>query len=347
MKYSGRYPFFPSDRISTYPVAERANRVTLESLIRPEAALRTTYDLHEQEPAVAELAGAIVAAVRSDHPVICFIGAHVVKNGLGPLIADLVRRKVLTLVATNGAGAIHDFELALIGQTSEHVPRGLLAGTFGMAREFGYINAALAEGNERKLGFGEVLGEFMCESAFRRILEEKIGTTARIHFSHTEVSVIAAAYECGVPLTVHVGVGTDVIDQHANFDGSAKGGCSGRDFLIYAQEITRVAGGGVVLNVSSAVTGPEVLLKAVSMAGNIGKPPTGIITADFDLRPYCPDNMTDEKSADYYVRHQKSVATRIPQALEGTGYYLQGDHRVTLPRLYQEIISRFNSEHRI
>jgi hypothetical protein len=338
MKYGGRYPVFPSDRISTYPVAERTNRVTLDDLVRPEVALHTTYDLHEQESAIGQLAGLIAAAVRSHHPVIGFFGAHVVKNGLGPLVADLIRRRILTLVATNGAGAIHDFELALIGQTSEHVPRALPEGKFGMAREFSYMNAALAEGEEQKLGFGEVLGKFMCENAFRSIVERRIGTDCPVHFAHTDVSILATAYECNVPLTVHVGVGTDVIDQHANFDGAAKGGCSGRDFLIYAQEITRVSGGGVVLNVSSAVTGPEVLLKAVSMAGNVGKPPTGIVTADFDLRPYHADSMTDENSADYYVRHQKSVATRIPRAFGGTGFYVQGDHRITFPRLYQRIV---------
>jgi hypothetical protein len=180
----------------------------------------------------------------------------------------------------------------------------------------------------------------MHDAAFRLAVEKRLGGNERISFAHTEVSMIAASYECGVPLTVHVGVGTDVIDQHPNFDGAAKGGCSGRDFLIYAEQITRVAGGGVVLNISSAVTGPEVLLKAVSMAGNIAKAPAGIITADFDLKRYCPDNMRNESSPDYYSRHQKSVATRIPQAFSGKGYYIQGDHRVTLPRLFQHILKR-------
>jgi len=338
MKYNGRYPLFPADRIGTYPVVERSNRVTLENLLSPDSVLRTRYDLEDQGATLAKLALRIAAAIRSDRPVIWFIGAHVVKNGLGPLLVDLIRRRAITLVATNGAGAIHDFELALIGQTSEHVPRGLSEGRFGMAREFGYINAALAEGEEQKLGFGEALGRFICDPVFRHAVETRLAPNRQVDFTHAETSIIAAAYEQGVPLTVHVGVGTDVIDQHPNFDGSAKGGCSGRDFLIFAQEITRVGGGGVVLNVSSAVTGPEVLLKAVSMAGNVGKAPAGIVTADFDLSPYCPDNMQNESSPDYYVRHQKSVATRIPQAFGGEGFYVQGDHRVTVPRLYQEII---------
>lgn len=338
MKYNGRYPFFPVDRISSYPVANRANRVTLENLIDPEAALHTEFELHGMEADVTRLAELIAMAVRSRHPVIFFIGAHVVKNGLGPLVIDLIRRKIITLIATNGAGAIHDFELALIGQTSEHVPRALPEGQFGMAREFGYINAALAEGNSRQLGFGETLGRLMCDAPFRSAVEKRLDGSEPISFSHKEVSIIATAYESEVPLTVHVGIGTDVIDQHANFDGAAKGGCSGRDFLIYAQEVSRLVGGGVVLNVSSAVTGPEVLLKAVSMAGNIGRSPVGIITADFDLKPYCPGNMQNESNPDYYSRHQKSVATRIPQAFGGKGLYIQGDHRATFPRLYQKII---------
>jgi hypothetical protein len=338
MKYNGRYPFFPAERIATYPVASRTNRVTLENLVSPCAVIRKDYDVPGMETAVAKLAELIGAAARSHRPVVFFVGAHVVKNGLGPLIVDLIRRKIVTLVATNGAGAIHDFELALIGQTSEHVPRALPEGKFGMAKEFGYINAALAEGEEQQIGFGEALGKLMHDASFRSAVEKRLGGHEQVAFAHREVSIIAAAYDCGVPLTVHVGVGTDVIDQHPNFDGAAKGGCSGRDFLIYAEQITRVAGGGVVLNISSAVTGPEVLLKAVSMAGNIAKAPAGIITGDFDLKPYCPDNMKNESSPDYYSRHQKSVATRVPQAFGGEGFYIQGDHRVTLPRLYQEIM---------
>ncbi len=344
MNYNGRYSVFPADRIATYPVAGRANRVTLADLIHPEAIAEIEYNLQGMETTVKKLAVLVATAVRTSRPVILFLGAHVVKNGLGPLIVDLVRRKIVTLVATNGAGAIHDFELALIGETSEHVPRALPEGKFGMAREFGYINAALAEGQKLQIGFGEALGRLMCDPVFRSAVEERLGGNDRIGFSHKEISIIATAYECGIPLTVHVGVGTDVIDQHPNFDGAAKGGCSGRDFLIYAQEITRAAGGGVVLNVSSAVTGPEVLLKAVSMAGNIGKAPAGIITGDLDLKPYCPDNMVNERSPDYYSRHQKSVATRIPQAFGGKGFYIQGDHRMTFPRLYQEVLKNLPCE---
>jgi hypothetical protein len=153
--------------------------------------------------------------------------------------------------------------------------------------------------------------------------------------------MIATCYRCRVPLTCHASIGTDVIDQHPNFDGCAKGGCSGRDFLIYAQQVTQLADGGVALNIGSAVTGPEVLLKAVSMAGNIGCVPNGLITADFDLKPYHHDKMKDEGDFNYYFRHHKSVATRVPEAFGGAGYYIQGDQNDTLPRFYQELRKHF------
>jgi hypothetical protein len=129
-----------------------------------------------------------------------------------------------------------------------------------------------------------------------------------------------------------------VIDQHASFDGQAKGGCSGRDFLIYANEITKLTSGGVVLNIGSAVTGPEVLLKAVSMAANVGSVPRGILTADFDVREHDPRQMNDESAPCYYFRDQKSVVTRIPQAVGGRGLYIRGDQKQTFPFLYKQIM---------
>ena len=152
------------------------------------------------------------------------------------------------------------------------------------------------------------------------------------------MSVLAACYRSAVPFTVHAGIGTDVIDQHQSFDGQAKGGCSGRDFLIYANEVSKLTAGGIVLNIGSAVTGPEVLLKAVSMAANVGTVPRDILTVDFDLRRYDPGQMTDEAAQGYYFRDQKSIVTRIPQAFSGRGLYIQGDQKTIFPALYREII---------
>lgn len=345
MRYCGKHDIFDPSGIRTYPLAGRRNRVQLDDLVLPEAVLGAApapaADWSESVDAVAD---AVVAARGAGQPVLLFAGAHVIKNGLGPLVADLVERDVLTLVATNCAGAIHDFELALIGQTSEDVPSALPEGRFGMAYEFCYFNEAVRVGFEQGLGLGESLGRMIRDEAFRsRVLGAVRRPDGPDHFAHPEVSVLARADACSVPFTVHATIGTDVIDQHPSFDPAATGGASGRDFLIFVQHVSRMTAGGVVLNLSCAVTGPEVLLKAVSMAGNVGRPPHGIVTADFDLRPARPEAMCDENDVHYYYRDQKSIVTRIPDAFDGRGYYIQGDHRATWPALYRAIVDRLAS----
>ena len=173
-----------------------------------------------------------------------------------------------------------------------------------------------------------------------RILASVAKDNSPCSFSRPQVSVLAACYENNIPFTVHVGIGTDVIDQHPSFDGQAKGGCSGRDFLIYTNEITKFTNGGVILNIGSAVTGPEVLLKAVSMAANAGTVPNDIITADFDLRDHEPKAMGDESKECYYFRDQKSIVTRIPQGFKGKGFYIQGNQKQTFPLLYKKIVEQ-------
>jgi len=301
---------------------------------------KITIDLPEKTCSDIEtVARSIVSSRKADKPVVIFTGAHLIKNGLGPLLADLVRRGLVTLVAGSGATAIHDFELALIGQTSENVPDALGKGRFGMAYEFAYINCALSIGNKYKLGCGESLGRMMCDEDFRKEVLALVGKVSTpLSFICPLASVLSACYENEIPFTVHVGIGTDVIDQHPSFDGEAKGGCSGRDFLIYTNEIAKLKNGGVLLNIGSAVTGPEVLLKAVSMAANTGNVPNNIIIADFDLRDHEPEAMSDESSEGYYFRDQKSVVTRIPRAFNGKGFYIQGDQKQTFPLLYKKII---------
>jgi hypothetical protein len=339
MDYHGRYRIFDPLRIGRYPLLQRRNKVRLEQLATPETARRQHIELPERtEKSIDTIAIAIRAARSAGKGVILFTGAHLVKNGLGPLVADLVRRGLVTLVAGNGATAIHDFELALIGQTSEDVPNALGAGQFGMSREFDYLNAALQLGDSLALGFGESLGRMIRDAEFRGRVLARLDPPADAprDFTHSEVSILAACHDCSLPMTIHVGIGTDVTDQHPSFDGRAKGGCSGRDFLIFSDEVTRLAGGGVVLNIGSAVTGPEVLLKAVSMAANIGDPPTGLITADFDLRPQGPARC-GEDTHPYYFRDQKSVVTRVPEAFGGCGYYVEGDQKRTFVRLFQKL----------
>jgi hypothetical protein len=339
MDYQGRHRIFDPLRISRYPLCQRRNKVRLEQLADPEMARHELITLSESiEQSIETIARAIRAARSAGKAVILFTGAHLVKNGMGPLVADLVQRGLVTLVAGNGATAIHDFELALIGQTSEDVPNALGAGQFGMAREFDYFNTTLQLGESLALGFGESLGRMIRDAEFRgRVLARLNPPADAPHdFAHPELSILAACHDCGVPMTIHVGIGTDVTDQHPSFDSRAKGGCSGRDFLIFADEVMRLAGGGVVLNVGSAVTGPEVLLKAVSMAANVGTPPTGLITADFDLRPQGPARC-GEDAPSYYFRDQKSVVTRIPEAFGGRGYYVEGDQKQTFVRLFQKL----------
>jgi hypothetical protein len=340
MEYEGRYKAFDAQRIRTYPLSTRSNKVKLSDLVFPKDLTACAFDLPEQvQEDVRTVVEVMLAARREGRPVILFTGAHLIKNGLGPLLVELVRRGNVTLVAGNGATAIHDFELALIGETSENVPAALDKGQFGMAYEFAYINLALSVGNQQKLGYGESLGRMICDEKFRRaVLALVVREGAVSEFRYPDVSVLAACYRRGIPFTVHVGIGTDVIDQHPSFDGQAKGGCSGRDFLLYTNEVAKLAQGGVVLNIGSAVTGPEVLLKAISMAANVGRAPRGILTADFDLRAHEPRQMTDESAPGYYFRDQKSVVTRIPQGFGGRGLYVQGDQKQTFPFLCKQLL---------
>jgi hypothetical protein len=340
MEYKGRYKIFDPAQIVTYPVSERSNKVKLDDLVDPDNIGGMTFDIPKDvEDNIVLLASEIVDARMKDRPVLFFTGAHLIKNGFGRLLGDLVRRGLFTIISGNAATSIHDFELGLIGETSEYVPQALEKGQFGMAFEFNYINAALILGNRYRLGYGESVGRMICDEAFRKEAAKILGPeNLSIEFRHPEFSVQAVCYENKIPFTVHAGIGMDVLDQHVYFDGQAKGGCSGRDFLIYTNEITRLTGGGVILNIGSAVTGPEVFLKAASMAGNTGHVPDKIITANFDLRPYHPDKCTDENHVGYYYRDQKSIVTRVPKAFGGKGYYIEGNQKQTIPILYKKLL---------
>jgi hypothetical protein len=234
MEYKGKYNAFDLNRVKTYPLDTRSNKVTFEDIVRAEDLDNLAVELTDKTCNDIEIiAHEIVSCRQAGKPVIVFTGAHLIKNGLGLLLSEMVKGGLISLVAGNCATAIHDFELALIGQTSENVPNALDKGRFGMAYEFAYINNALSVGNKQKLGLGETLGKTICDEDYRQEVlalagERKLPSS----FAHPEVSVIATCYRNNVPVTIHVGIGTDVIDQHPSFDGKAKGGCSGRDFLI-------------------------------------------------------------------------------------------------------------------
>lgn len=344
MEYKGRYSAFDPALIETYSVKTRSNKVKYSNLIWPDAVMAAPESLPPPTLAVInQVADAIIKAREKSRAVICFSGAHLVKNGMGPILADLIERRVFTLVGGNAATAIHDFELAQSGETSENVPNALPKGQFGMAFEFAWFNAVLKAGNAEKLGFGESLGRAMWDDDFRRraisLCQPAPPNNAQLRFFHKEASFLSRAYEYKVPVTIHTGIGTDVTDQHLSFDGEAKGGTSGRDFLIYADQATRLRE-GVVLNIGSAVIGPEVLLKAVSMACNIGKTAEGVTTADFDIRPLMGSHMEKEDQFGYYFRDQKSVVTRVPEAFHGVGHYVQGNQMETVPALYRALRRR-------
>ena len=339
MKYKGKYHIFDSSKIKTYPISERDNKVKLNDLWDPIKTRAMDFDVpQEVHDKLHMLAEEVIRTRKKKLPIVLFTGAHLIKNGLGLLLADLVEKDILTCVSGNMATSIHDFELAMIGQTSEYVPQALEKGQFGMAYEFAYINTAMKLGNVYELGLGESLGKMIVDEKFRsEVFDLAWKEGAPNQFLHPDKSVLATCYKKNIPFTIHAGIGTDVTDQHVSFDGSAKGGCSARDFLIYTHEIEKLSEGGMVFNIGSAVTGPEVFLKAASMTGNIGKVPKGIITADFDIRPFHRSHITNESTTGYYNRDQKSIVVRVPEAYKGKGYYIEGNQKQTFPLFYKYI----------
>ncbi len=311
---------FDRSRLRLLPLAQREHEIDRSVMIFPDGP-RQPFE-HESLPMLAER---IVAAARGGSAVILLCGAHVLRKGNGPLLIDLMRRGLLTHLALNGAGAIHDFELAMIGQTTESVARYVAEGQFGLWTESGRINDAAREAQRDGIGLGEAVG---------RLIE-------REEFPYRETSVLAAGARLGVPVTVHVGIGLDIIHEHPNCDGAATGAASYADFLIFTQSVTRLEG-GVFLNVGSAVTGPEVYLKALAMARNVahqeGRRIARFTTAVFDIAELGGQLHTEAARTDprYYFRPYKTVLVRTV-ADGGESCYVRGDHARTIPALYDQI----------
>ena len=260
------------------------------------------------------------AARQAGRPVIWMIGAHVVKRGLAPLLIDLMERGVITHLASNGATTIHDFEIALQGSTSEDVASSLETGTFGMAEETGRLmNRAIQAGARDGLGIGEALGRLIAEDE---------------RFRYRQYSLLYAAYRLRIPFTVHVAIGTDIIHQHPAVDFAALGWASGQDFKIFTASVCDLEG-GVFCNFGSSVIGPEVFLKALSIARNLGNPVRVFTTANFDLVPLGDYRRpVGDDVVDYYYRPRKNIVNR-PVSLGGKGFHISGDHLVTIPNLHQ------------
>ena len=305
-----KYPYeeFDLSGVRTYPLASRKSKANAADFAKPCTRETTVGAFVASLPDV--LAGAdfkaVVAALRAARDggrgIVWGIGAHVLKTGLSPVLIDLMTRGCVSALAMNGAGVIHDFELALSGSTSEDVEEALGPGRFGMADETGsLLNAAITTGVRAGLGLGQSVGRFLLEQPP----------------PHAKVSVIAAAAALEIPVTVHVALGTDIIHMHPAASGAALGEGSLRDFRYFTSIVSRLEG-GVYLNCGSAVILPEVFLKAVALARNQGRPLDGLTTVNIDfMRMYRP---------------QTNVVSR-PVAGVGKGYSLVGHHEILIPLL--------------
>jgi hypothetical protein len=255
---------------------------------------------------------ALAAARKRQRAIIWGLGGHVIKCGLAPVVIDLMRRGYVTVFAMNGAAAIHDFEIALAGHTSEDVEAVLPDGRFGSAEETGReMNRAIAEGDREGLGMGEALGRWLDTGAAPE---------------HAASSLLLQAYHQGTPVTVHVAVGTDTPHTHPAADAAAIGSASHRDFRLLSAYIADLNDGGVYLNVGSAVVLPEVFLKAVSAVRNLGYPLANFTTADFDFLPH--------------YRPRVNVVERPHAGSGGAGYAITGHHELMIPLLAAALIER-------
>ncbi len=308
------------DHVRTYPLRSRPSKVSVADFARAPRRGAKFSEWVDSLPRI--LAGkdfrAVVAALerarQKRKPIIWGLGGHVIKVGLSPILIDLLRRGYLTAVAMNGAALIHDFEIALVGSTSEDVPAVLGRGRFGMAEETGrLINQAIREGDREGLGIGESVGRFLAR-----------GSARLVRFRN--YSLLAHAYWRRVPVTVHEAIGTDIIHNHPATDARALGAASHRDFRLLASLVGSLGGGGVYLNVGSAVVLPEVFLKCVSLAANLGHRRGGMTTVNLDfIQHYRP--------TENVVRRPTAAGGRSASRNASHGYALTGHHELMIPLL--------------
>ena len=289
-------------KIKTIPIRQRKNKARLSDLIKPEDS-KELFNSKDFD----ELAERIIDAYRNKKQIILMMGAHVIKVGMSLLIIDLMKKGIVNHVAMNGAGPIHDFELALIGETSEYVEKTIEDGTFGMIEETGSIlNEAIKEGAKNNYGMGYAVGK-------------KIND---LNLPNKGYSILYNAYKLNIPVTVHAAIGTDIIHQHPNCDGAAVGKTSYQDFKIFAESVSRLED-GVILNVGCAVILPEVFLKALTIARNLGYKVENITAANFDM-------------INHY-RPRENVVQR-PTSLGGKGFIIIERHEKTIPTLHRKIV---------
>lgn len=307
------YSEFDLSGIKTYPLRSRQSKVGLAQFATPYQKGSGVTGLLQSLPsllAAKDFKGvveAIVSAKRHGRAIVWGLGAHVLKTGLSPILVDLMERGFISAIATNGAGIIHDFEIALSGGTSEDVDATLGPGTFGMAEETGaQLNRAIIDGAASGLGLGQSVGKFLHESkpAF------------------AQISVAASAWRLEIPITVHVAIGTDIIHMHPLASGAAIGEASLRDFKYFVSSVSQLEG-GVYLNCGSAVILPEVFLKAVAIARNDGRSLDGLTTVNLD-----------------FLRHYRPLTNVVarPTAGTGRGFSLTGHHELMIPLLAAALV---------
>ena len=294
------------NKIKTISINQRRNKVKLSDLIKPDdsQALINSKEFDE-------LIKKIINAHENKKQIILMMGAHVIKVGMSLLVIDLMKKGIIKHIAMNGAGPIHDFELALIGETSEYVEQTIEDGTFGMIEETGRtLNDAIREGAKNNYGMGYAIGK-------------KIND---LNLPNKEYSILYNAYKLKIPVTVHVAIGTDIIHQHPSCDGSAVGKTTYQDFKIFTESVSRLED-GVILNIGCAVILPEVFLKALTIAINLGYKVEKITAANFDM-------------INHY-RPRENVVQR-PTSLGGKGFTIIERHEKTIPTLHRKIMNSLN-----
>ncbi len=306
-------------RVETYPLASRPSKVTTRDFAKPlsddeardAAALLNSLPHILAADTLSAITDAIVEARSKNRAIIWGVGGHVIKTGLAPVLIDLARRGFVSAIAMNGSGVIHDFEIAVAGWTSEDVDAALGSGAFGMAEETGrLINEEIRGGAAEDCGIGESIGRALVE----------------MNPQYADYSILHAAYLLKIPVTVHVTIGTDIIHIHPHADGAAIGAATYRDFLLFASLVKELDGGGVYLNVGSAVTLPEVFLKAVTVVRNLGHSLQDFTTANFDFIQH--------------YRPMTNVVRRPVAGGAGRGHSVTGHHELMIPLLAASIVSR-------
>lgn len=309
--------FAPIDleKIKTYELASRPSKVTVKDFSKPIGADDSLKDFLEKLPDVLavqhlrEIAKQVRRARALDKPIVWGIGGHVVKTGLAPVLIDLMRRGFISAIAANGSVLVHDTEIAIAGFTSEDVDASLGKGDFGAARETGEIlNEAAKKGAAEEIGLGEAMGR----------------EVSLQNPPHAEVSLLCQAYQHKIPFTAHLAIGADIGHFHASSDGAALGKTSHTDFRLFCSVVREISGGGVYLNLGSAVVLPEIFLKAVTVVRNLGYPLTDFTTANFDfIQGYRPNT---------------NVVRRPTANGAGRGFSLTGHHEIMIPLLAAQIL---------